>query len=96
MEKNSKDYSDLKKEIVMNIITSYESRERLVLLSEIKNEENEEKVERLLDLSSKINQNSRNVLNLLNEADDIDNVPNLKEELLDLTQYYKLLIQEIF
>ena len=43
MNKNSKDYSDLKKEIVMNIITSYESRERLVLLSEIKNEENEKK-----------------------------------------------------
>ena len=35
MDKNIKDYLDLKKEIVAIITSGYESRERLILLSEI-------------------------------------------------------------
>ena len=96
MDNNTKKYRDLKKEIVMSVIAGYESRERLILLSEIKNEKNEGKIQKLIELSSKLNQNSRSIQNRLDEVEDIEKLENLKEELLKLTQYYSLLIQEIF
>ncbi len=96
MDKNIKDYLDLKKEIVAIITSGYESRERLILLSEIKNENNEKKVQSLIEISTQINQNSRNILNELSEVEDIDQIKDLKEKLLSLTECYRQLIEEIF
>ena len=96
MDKNIKDYLDLKKELVTIITSGYESRERLILLSEIKNENNEKKVQSLIEISTQINKNSRNILNELSEVEDIDQIKDLKEKLLNLTECYRQLIEEIF
>ena len=60
------------------------------------NENNEKKVQSLIEISTQINQNSRNILNELSEVEDIDQIKDLKEKLLNLTECYRQLIEEIF